>query len=127
MCRAVTKSFGETGVPRKSPHCPSNCQPLLVNEPVGADVFCAGSPVEWMITARNGVAHGRSAAINSSTQRTHRFMAERLAWAVPVGKRPARGWRFSAVAVARKKGLYRMEGKEYVVKDGDVLLFKFNV
>ena len=33
----------------------------------------------------------------------------------------------SAVASAREKGLYRMEGKEYVVKDGDVLLFKFNV
>ena len=32
-----------------------------------------------------------------------------------------------SVAGAREKGLYRMEGKEYVVKDGDVLLFKFNV
>jgi GTP-binding protein YchF len=32
-----------------------------------------------------------------------------------------------SVAAAREKGLYRMEGKEYVVKDGDVLLFKFNV
>jgi len=32
-----------------------------------------------------------------------------------------------SVAVAREKGLYRMEGKEYVVADGDVLLFKFNV
>ena len=32
-----------------------------------------------------------------------------------------------SVAAARDKGLYRMEGKEYVVKDGDVLLFKFNV
>ncbi len=32
-----------------------------------------------------------------------------------------------SVANAREKGLYRMEGKEYVVKDGDVLLFKFNV
>jgi GTP-binding protein YchF len=31
------------------------------------------------------------------------------------------------VAAAREKGLYRMEGKEYVVKDGDVMLFKFNV
>ena len=30
-------------------------------------------------------------------------------------------------SVARDKGLYRMEGKEYIVKDGDVLLFKFNV
>jgi GTP-binding protein YchF len=32
-----------------------------------------------------------------------------------------------SVAAARDKGLYRMEGKEYIVKDGDVLLFKFNV
>jgi len=32
-----------------------------------------------------------------------------------------------SVAAARDKGLYRMEGKEYPVKDGDVLLFKFNV
>ena len=32
-----------------------------------------------------------------------------------------------SVAAAREKGLYRMEGKEYVVQDGDVLLFKFAV
>jgi len=32
-----------------------------------------------------------------------------------------------SVAAARDKGLYRMEGKEYVVQDGDVLHFKFNV
>ena len=32
-----------------------------------------------------------------------------------------------SVAAAREKGLYRMEGKEYAVKDGDVMLFKFNV
>ena len=30
-------------------------------------------------------------------------------------------------AAARDKGLIRMEGKEYVVKDGDVILFRFNV
>ena len=30
-------------------------------------------------------------------------------------------------AAAREKGLVRMEGKEYVVKDGDVILFRFNV
>ena len=28
---------------------------------------------------------------------------------------------------AKEKGLVRMEGKEYVVKDGDVVLFRFNV
>jgi GTP-binding protein YchF len=32
-----------------------------------------------------------------------------------------------STAAAREQGLYRMEGKEYVVADGDVLLFKFNV
>ena len=32
-----------------------------------------------------------------------------------------------SVAAARAKGLYRMEGKEYIVADGDVMLFKFNV
>ena len=35
--------------------------------------------------------------------------------------------RCGSVASAREKGLYRMEGKEYVVADGDVMLFKFNV
>ena len=32
-----------------------------------------------------------------------------------------------SIAAAREKGRYRMEGKPYVVADGDVLLFKFNV
>ena len=32
-----------------------------------------------------------------------------------------------SIAVAREEGLYRMEGKTYVVADGDVMLFKFNV
>jgi hypothetical protein len=35
--------------------------------------------------------------------------------------------RCGSVAAARERGVYRMEGKEYVVADGDVLLFKFNV
>ena len=30
-------------------------------------------------------------------------------------------------AGAREKGLVRMEGKDYIVKDGDVILFRFNV
>ncbi|WCJ58748.1 redox-regulated ATPase YchF [Fontisphaera persica] len=31
-----------------------------------------------------------------------------------------------SVAAAREKGHYRIEGREYVVRDGDVILFKFN-
>jgi ribosome-binding ATPase len=41
------------------------------------------------------------------------------------------GWddflRTQSVKVARDQGLMRSEGKEYVVKDGDILLFRFNV
>ena len=32
-----------------------------------------------------------------------------------------------SMAVAKEKGLVRSEGKEYVMKDGDVVLFRFNV
>ena len=32
-----------------------------------------------------------------------------------------------SMAAAREKGLIRSEGKEYVMKDGDVVLFRFNV
>ena len=32
-----------------------------------------------------------------------------------------------SIAAARDKGVYRMEGKEYVVQEDDVMLFKFNV
>lgn len=31
------------------------------------------------------------------------------------------------MTAAKEKGLVRLEGKEYIVKDGDVILFKFNV
>ena len=32
-----------------------------------------------------------------------------------------------SMAAAREKGLIRSEGKEYVMQDGDVTLFRFNV
>ncbi len=32
-----------------------------------------------------------------------------------------------SMTAAKEKGLVRSEGKEYVVKDGDVILFRFNV
>jgi ribosome-binding ATPase len=41
------------------------------------------------------------------------------------------GWddfvRLGSVKAARDQGLMRSEGKEYVVRDGDILLFRFNV
>ena len=32
-----------------------------------------------------------------------------------------------SMAEARKKGLLRLEGKEYIINDGDVVTFLFNV
>ena len=32
-----------------------------------------------------------------------------------------------SMAAAKEKGLVRSEGKDYVMKDGDVVLFRFNV
>ena len=32
-----------------------------------------------------------------------------------------------SMAVAKEKGLVRSEGKEYVMQDGDIVLFRFNV
>ena len=32
-----------------------------------------------------------------------------------------------SIAAAREKGLVRLEGKEYIVQDGDVIVFRFNV
>lgn len=35
--------------------------------------------------------------------------------------------RLGSINAAREAGLYRSEGKEYIMKDGDVVLFRFNV
>ena len=32
-----------------------------------------------------------------------------------------------SMVAAKEKGLVRLEGKEYVVKDGDIIVFRFNV
>ena len=32
-----------------------------------------------------------------------------------------------SVVAAKEKGLVRIEGKDYIMKDGDVVLFRFNV
>ena len=32
-----------------------------------------------------------------------------------------------SVSAAKEKGLLRSEGKEYVVQDGDMIYFRFNV
>jgi GTP-binding protein YchF len=72
------------------------------------------------------------------------------AWTIPIGARAPEaagvihsdfergfiraetvGWndfvKLGSVKVARDQGLMRSEGKEYVVQDGDIMLFRFNV
>jgi ribosome-binding ATPase YchF (GTP1/OBG family) len=35
--------------------------------------------------------------------------------------------KLGSITAAKEAGVYRSEGKDYVVKDGDVVLFRFNV
>ena len=35
--------------------------------------------------------------------------------------------RLGSMSAVREAGLYRSEGKDYVMKDGDIVLFRFNV
>lgn len=35
--------------------------------------------------------------------------------------------RLGSMAAVREAGLLRLEGRDYVVQDGDVILFRFNV
>ena len=35
--------------------------------------------------------------------------------------------RLGSMNAVREAGLYRSEGKEYVMQDGDIVLFRFNV
>jgi ribosome-binding ATPase YchF (GTP1/OBG family) len=35
--------------------------------------------------------------------------------------------KYGTMAAAREKGAVRSEGKDYVMQDGDVVLFRFNV
>ena len=35
--------------------------------------------------------------------------------------------RLGTMSAVREAGLYRSEGKDYVMKDGDIVLFRFNV
>ncbi|MCJ7577323.1 MAG: DUF933 domain-containing protein, partial [candidate division Zixibacteria bacterium] len=36
-------------------------------------------------------------------------------------------WELGSIHKAKEKGVLRLEGKDYVVQDGDVIFFRFNV
>ena len=35
--------------------------------------------------------------------------------------------KYGSMNATKEKGLVRLEGKDYIVKDGDIILFRFNV
>ena len=81
--------------------------------------FTAGEKEVRAWTIHNGDTAPKAAGVIHSDFERGFIKAETVAYDDLV--------KLGSVAAAREKGLYRMEGKEYVVQDGDVLLFKFNV
>lgn len=61
---------------------------------------------------------------SSCRQNTHRFDAALQAEVIAFDELKALD---GDMVKAKEKGLIRQEGKEYVMKDGDVVFFKFNV
>ena len=67
---------------------------------------------------RGGTAFAAAGEIHSDFQRGF-IRAETVAYEEFV--------RVGSYKAAREQGLVRSEGRDYVVQDGDVLLFRFNV
>jgi len=81
--------------------------------------FTAGEKEVRAWTIRRGTRAPQAAGeIHSDFERGF-IRAETLAWDDFVAS--------GSVKAARERGLVRSEGKEYVVQDGDILLFRFNV
>ncbi|MCX8107976.1 MAG: DUF933 domain-containing protein, partial [Verrucomicrobiae bacterium] len=70
-------------------------------------------------TVREGETASRAAGMIHTDFERGFIKAERINWADLV--------KCGSVAVARQTGHYSHEGRDYVVRDGDVLLFKFSV
>ena len=67
---------------------------------------------------RSDTASRAAGTIHSDFERGF-IKAETVFWADLV--------KHGSVSAAREVGLYRIEGRDYEVKDGDVLLFRFAV
>jgi GTP-binding protein YchF len=81
--------------------------------------FTAGEKEVRAWTIHAGDTAPRAAGVIHSDFERGFIKAETVAYADLV--------RCGSIAAARAEGVYRMEGKEYVVQDGDVMLFKFAV
>src|SRR5690606_9208959 len=81
--------------------------------------FTAGEKEARAWTIRQGTRAPQAAGeIHSDFERGF-IRAETLGWADFVAA--------GSLKAARERGLIRSEGREYVVQDGDIMLFRFNV
>lgn len=81
--------------------------------------FTAGEPEVRAWTVREGSTAPEAAGVIHTDFQKGFIRAETIGWQDLV---EAKGW-----TEARAKGKVRSEGKDYLVKDGDTILFRFNV
>ncbi|MGH7634247.1 MAG: DUF933 domain-containing protein, partial [Gemmatimonadaceae bacterium] len=81
--------------------------------------FTAGEPEVRAWTIHQGDTAPKAAGVIHTDFERGFIRAETVSYADFVA---AGGWKS-----ARERGVVRSEGKEYVVADGDVMLFRFNV
>ena len=81
--------------------------------------FTAGEPEVRAWTVRKGAKAPEAAGVIHSDFERGFIRAETVGWDDFV--------RLGNLKAAREQGLMRSEGKEYVVADGDIMLFRFNV
>ena len=91
----------------------------VVRHPAGHILFTVGDPEVRAWTIRKGATAPQAAgAIHTDFEKGF-IRAEVIAYDDYV--------RLNGEAAAKEAGKMRLEGKEYVVKDGDVMHFRFNV
>ncbi|MDI6452072.1 redox-regulated ATPase YchF [Peloplasma aerotolerans] len=81
--------------------------------------FTAGEPEVRAWTFKNGMKAPQCAGIIHSDFERGFIKAETLAYDDLI--------KYGTPQVAKENGRVRLEGKDYVVKDGDIMLFRFNV
>ena len=81
--------------------------------------FTAGKPEVRAWTVKEGTAAPEAAGVIHTDFQKGFIKAEVLPFEEFI--------KYGSMAAAREAGAVRMEGKEYIIKDGDVVYFKFNV
>jgi ribosome-binding ATPase YchF (GTP1/OBG family) len=81
--------------------------------------LCAGEKETRAWTIRDGMTAPQAAGVIHTDFEKGFIRAETIGYSDFVGS--------GGLGAAREKGLLRLEGKEYVVNEGDIMNFRFNV